>query len=52
MIEADIMLKNDLADNNPNKPETLDKVKEALNMSLVNFSPEERSALEQILSNK
>jgi hypothetical protein len=40
----------DLHKNNPNDPNTLDRVKDALDMSLVSFNPKEREVLEQILN--
>ncbi len=40
----------DLNPNNPSDPQTLDRVRGALDMNLVNFSDKEREVLEKILN--
>jgi hypothetical protein len=52
-VKEKIEIKNEMGDlhkNNPNDPNTLDRVKDALDMSLVSFNPKEREVLEQILN--
>ncbi len=40
----------DLHNNDPSNPETVGRLKDALSMDLVNFSPKEREVLDQILN--